>query len=149
MRSTTILSCLGALALIAGLCGGAKASDLADCANVKDDAERLACYDLLAKESLSQEGNETTADASDESAERKKIILRCREEMAEHGSALVRYCAEKDIAAYRALQRYPLEHRPFVERCAGEMSEYGWNMVKYCADKDIDAEQALSDMLTD
>ena len=101
MRSTTTLSCLGALALVAGLCGGAKASDLANCANVKDDAERLACYDLLARESLSQEAREGSANASDEAAEREKIISRCREEMGEHGSAMVKYCAEEDIAAYR------------------------------------------------
>ena len=149
MRSTTTLSCLGALALVAGLCGGAKASDLANCANVKDDAERLACYDLLARDSLSQEAREGSANASDEAAEREKIISRCREEMGEHGSAMVKYCAEEDIAAYRALQSYPAEFRPFVERCTREMGLYGWSMVKYCADEDIDAERALNDMLAD
>ena len=103
MRSTTTLSCLGALALVAGLCGGAKASDLANCANVKDDAERLACYDLLAKESLSQEARERSADASDEAAERNRIISRCREEMGDYGSAMVKACADQDIEAYQAL----------------------------------------------
>ena len=140
---------IGAFSLVAGLCGSAQASDLASCAQMKDDAERLACYDLLAEELLSPEAREATPDASDEAAEREKIISRCRGEMGEHGSAMVKYCAEKDIAAYRALQRYPAEHRSFVERCTGDMGEYGWNMVKYCADKDIDAEQALTDMLAE
>ena len=72
---------------------------------------------------------------SDGAAERQKIIARCREEMGEHGSAMVKYCADKDIAAYRALQSYSAELHPFVERCIGEMGSYGWSMVKYCADK--------------
>lgn len=149
MRSMILMAFAGVFSLVAGLCGSAQASYLASCAQVKDDAERLACYDLLAKELLSQEAREPTPDASDEAAEREKIISRCRDEMGEYGSAMVKYCAEKDIAAYRALQRYPVEHRSFVERCTGEMGEYGWSMVKYCADKDIDAEQALTDMLAD
>ena len=147
MRSTIAVSWLGALALAAGTCGGAEASDLASCAKVIDDGERLACYDLLAKESLSQETLEHSADASDEAAERKRIISRCREEMGEYGSAMVKYCAEEDIAAYRALQRYSPELRPFIERCTREMGPYGWNMVKYCADQDIDAERALNDLM--
>ena len=69
--------------------------------------------------------------------------------MGEHGSAMVKYCAEKDIAAYRALQRYAEELRPFIERCTREMGPYGWSMIKYCADKDIDAERALNDMMTE
>ena len=149
MRSMILMAFIGAFSLVAGLGVSAQASDLAYCAQMKDDAERLACYDLLAKELLSQEAREPTPDASDEAAERETIISRCRDEMGEHGSAMVKYCAEKDIAAYRALQLYPAEHRSFVEHCTEDMGEYGWNMVKYCADKDIDAEQALTDMLAD
>ena len=135
--------------MIAGLCGEAKSSDLATCANVKDDVERLACYDLLAKESQGEETGERSAAESNDAAERKIIVSRCREEMGEHGSAMVKYCAERDIAAYGALQRYPLELRPFIERCEHEMGPYGWSMVKYCADKDIDAERALGDLMAD
>ena len=149
MRSAVMLAFVGAFAVVAVSIGGVEASDLASCANVENDAERLACYDLLAKESLSPEAGEPSAKPSDEAAERQKIISRCREEMGEHGSAMVKYCADKDIAAYRALQSYSAELHPFVERCIGEMGSYGWSMVKYCADKDIDAERALSDMLVD
>ena len=130
-----------------GLCGGVEASDLANCANVKDDADRLACYDLLAKEPQGEEARERPAAESNEAAEREKIISRCREEMGEYGSAMVKYCAEEDIAAYRALQRFSAELRPFVERCTREMGRYGWSMVKYCADEDIDAERALNDLM--
>ena len=149
MRTTFAVSCLGALALVAGMCVGAEASDLANCANVKDDAQRLACYDLLAEESLSQEAPERSADASDEAAERKRIISRCREEMGEYGSAMVKACADQDIEAYQALGSYPVELRTFIDRCEKEMGRYGWSMVKACADQDIDAERALNDMMTE
>ena len=147
MRSTVLLTFVGGFFLAAALCDRSEASDLANCANVKDDTERLACYDLLAKESPGNQTSGPSTAESNQAAERERIIARCREDMGEYGSAMVKYCAEKDIAAYRALHHYPVEHRSFVERCTIEMGEYGWNMVKYCADKDIDAEQALSDML--
>lgn len=149
MRPAVLIAFIAAFALVAIQIDRAESSDLASCANVEDDAKRLACYDLLAKESLFQEDREPTAEPRDESAEREKIIERCRKEMGEYGSAMVKYCAEEDIAAYRALQRYPVEHSPFVERCIGEMGPYGWSMVKYCADEDIEAERALSDMMAE
>ena len=149
MRLMIFMAFVGAFSLVAGLGSSAQASDLASCAQVKDDAERLACYDLFAKELLPQEAREPTPDASDEAAEREKIISRCREKMSEYGSAMVKYCAEEDIAAYRVLKSYPTELHPFIERCIGEMGRYGWSMVKYCADEDIDAERALSDMLAE
>ena len=149
MRSALAMAFIGTLALAAGWCGGAEASDLASCANVRDDAERLACYDLLAKESLSQEAREGSANASDEAAERSRIISRCREEMGDYGSAMVKACADQDIEAYQALERYPVELRSFVDRCEREMGRYGWSMVKACADQDIDAERALSDMMAE
>ena len=126
MRSMIFMAFIGSFSLVAGLCGSVQASDLASCAQVKDDAERLACYDLLAKESLSQEAGEANADANAEAAEREKINSRCRREMGEYGSAMVKFCAEEDIVAYRALQRYPVEHRSFVQRCTREMGDYGW-----------------------
>ena len=147
MRSIVVMAFVGAFALVAFLIGGTEASDLASCAAVEDDAERLACYDLLAKETREESAGELPTAESDEAAERTRIISRCREEMGEHGSAMVKYCAEKDIAAYRALQRYAEELRPFIERCTREMGPYGWSMIKYCADKDIDAERALSDLI--
>ena len=76
MRSTTTVSCLGALALVAGLFGGANASDLASCAKVNDDAQRLACYDLLAKKSQGGEIDDRSAAESNEAAEREKNHLK-------------------------------------------------------------------------
>ncbi|MCY4478943.1 MAG: hypothetical protein OXB97_03520 [Rhodospirillales bacterium] len=116
---------------------------------MNDDAQRLACYDLLAKESLSQEVPESSADTSEEAAERKRIISRCREEMGEYGSAMVKACADQDIEAYQALASYSGELRTFIDRCEREMGRYGWSMVKACADQDIDAERALNDMMAD
>ena len=149
MKTTIAASCFGAFALVAGMFVGAEASDLANCANIKDDAQRLSCYDLLAEESLSQEAPERSAGAGDEAAERKRIISRCREEMGEYGSAMVKACADQDIEAHQALGSYPVELRTFIDRCEKEMGRYGWSMVKACANQDIDAERALNDMMTE
>ena len=149
MKSMISASFLGALALVLSLPGEVEASDLVRCASVEDDTQRLACYDRLAEETLANENREHAADADEEVAERNRIISRCRDDMGEHGSAMVKFCAEEDLAAYRSLQNYPVEHFPFVERCTSEMGRYGWSMVKFCADEDIDAERALSDMLAD
>ena len=101
------------------------------------------------EEFLSQGARERSANASDEAAERNRIISRCREEMGDYGSAMVKACADQDIEAYQALGRYPVELRSFVDRCEREMGRYGWSMVKACADQDIDAERALSDMMAE
>ena len=69
--------------------------------------------------------------------------------MGDYGSAMVKACADQDIEAYQALERYPVELRSFVDRCEREMGRYGWSMVKACADQDIDAERALSDMMAE
>ena len=149
MKSKITVSSLVALALVAGLYDGAEASDLATCTSVEDDLKRLACYDRLAEETLAREDRQRSAGSRDETAERERIVSRCREEMGPHGSAMVKFCVDEDLAAYRSLQRYPAELHPFVQRCEKEMGPYGWSMVKFCADEDISAERALNDMLAD
>lgn len=75
--------------------------------------------------------------------EREDIIARCRAQMGEYGSAMVKACADQDIEALNALAGYPEQAKPFIARCLRQMSEYGWSMVKACADQDIGAEKAL------
>lgn len=75
--------------------------------------------------------------------EREDIIARCRAQMGEYGSAMVKACADQDIEALNALAGYPEKAKPFIARCHRQMSEYGWSMVKACADQDIEAEKAL------
>ena len=149
MKLIVSAALLGALTLLTSLPGVAEASDLARCASVQDDMQRLACYDLLAKEAEAHRALERPEEADDEAAERERIVSRCRDEMGAHGSAMVKFCVDEDMAAYRALQRYSAELRPLVKRCEREMGPYGWSMVKFCADEDIDAEHALNDMLAE
>ena len=118
----------------------ATALDWMQCLTIESDAERLACYDLITAESASA-GHPNSS--NDWDAEKDMIISRCREEMEEHGSRMVKYCVDKDIAAYEQLVTYPSSHATFITRCIKEMGEHGWRMVKYCADKDIAAERAL------
>ena len=149
MKSMVVTAFVGSLFAVVALCDRTEASDLSTCANMKNDAERLKCYDVLAKETQREEADEHSTEQSNEAAERERIISRCREEMGEYGSAMVKYCAEEDIAAYRALRGYAAEFHQFVERCEREMGPYGWSMVKYCADEDINAERALNDLIAD
>jgi hypothetical protein len=73
----------------------------------------------------------------------QEIIMRCRTQMQEYGSAMVKACVDQDIAALRALNGYPTEHQAIVSRCYRQMKDYGYAMVKACADQDIQAEEAL------
>lgn len=75
--------------------------------------------------------------------ERENIIARCRKQMGEYGSAMVKACVDQDIEALNALASYPEKAKPFIARCQRQMAEYGWSMVKACTDQDIEAEKSL------
>lgn len=75
--------------------------------------------------------------------EKEDIIARCRKQMSEYGSAMVKACVGQDIEAANSLASYPAKAKPFISRCYGQMSEYGWSMVKACVDQDIEAEKSL------
>lgn len=75
--------------------------------------------------------------------EREDIIARCRAQMGEYGSAIVKACVDQDIEALNALASYPEKAKPFIDRCRRQMAEYGWAIVKACTDQDIEAEIAL------
>jgi hypothetical protein len=74
---------------------------------------------------------------------REDIIARCRKQMSEYGSAMVKACVDQDIEAANSLASYPAKAKPFISRCYAQMREYGWSMVKACVDQDIDAEKSL------
>lgn len=75
---------------------------------------------------------------------KEEIISRCRSQMSEYGSAMVKACVDQDIQAANALSKYPSKARPIIARCHEQMIEYGWAMVKACADQDIKAENELA-----
>ena len=75
---------------------------------------------------------------------RRSAIARCREAMGDYGSAMVKACADQDLAAYAALSRYS-GHQATINRCRRDMQSYGWAMVKACVDQDIESEQTLGD----
>ena len=118
--------------------GAVDASGWAHCASVKQDTERLACYDAMAAGTA-----ERRTLGSGRHSERDAMISRCRTQMGEYGSAMVKACVDQDSAAYKLLQTYPDDLSPFIQRCVKHMGEYGWSMVKACADQDIAAERAL------
>lgn len=77
-------------------------------------------------------------------SEKNEIVTRCRDSMEEHGAAMVKACADRDIAALNELNNYPQEYQPAIAQCMERMIEHGYAMVKACADRDIEAEKALS-----
>lgn len=76
---------------------------------------------------------------------KQEIIARCRSQMGEYGSAMVKGCVDMDIKALNALNKYPKKYEAIISRCAGMMEEYGYAMIKACADQDIKAEKELSE----
>jgi len=84
-----------------------------------------------------------TISSSSFAGEREEIIARCRQQMGDYGSAMVKACVDQDIEALNSLASYPDKAKPFIARCQRQMANYGWAMVKACADQDIKAEKAL------
>lgn len=85
----------------------------------------------------------TTISCPSFAGEREEIIARCRAQMSEYGSAMVKACVDQDIEALNAIASYPEKAKPFIARCHQQMAEYGWAMVRACTDQDIEAEKAL------
>lgn len=73
----------------------------------------------------------------------EEIISRCRSQMGEYGSAMVKACVDQDIKAADLLTRYPLEAKSLIARCHSQMGEYGWAITKACVDQDMEAEREL------
>lgn len=77
---------------------------------------------------------------------RKDILARCRSQMESFGASLVKVCADEELKAYNALNRYDSKHLPVIQRCKRQMlSLGGWTIVQVCVDEDIAAEKALED----
>lgn len=74
---------------------------------------------------------------------KRSIVDSCKKRMEQYGASIVKACADKDIAAFEALQGYPPRHSKVIEGCVRRMENYGYAIVKACADKDIAAQQAL------
>ena len=137
MKLKSLMLALTVAMMLLGL-RTASALDWERCETIKQDMERLACYDAL----MSKMKNRASSDVSRD--ERSAAISRCRTQMGEYGSAMVKACVDQDMAAYEALQGYPDDYAPLIERCVKQMGEYGWSMVKACTDQDIEAERALA-----
>lgn len=76
---------------------------------------------------------------------KSEIIDRCRTQMNQYGSTMVKACVDQDIEAVAVLSKM-IEERKYsaiINRCMGQMQSYGYNMVKACVDQDIEAEKAL------
>ena len=150
-----------AAGLLAALAAGPAYSESRDCSNLQkcamlsDDENRLACYDGLMRAATEGPGKPTKnlwgKDSKEEETDAQKKVLavvmeRCRREIQTYGSAMVKACVDRDLAAHRALMDYTSEHQSILARCSGDMAQYGWAMMKACADRDIDAERALKAM---
>lgn len=102
-------------------------------------ADRLACREAVADPVEGAEAAKATTD------ERSMIINRCLAQTGEFGAAMVRTCAERDLASYEALLAYPEACAPFVVRCAKRVGQHGWGMVKICVDGEIAGDQGQED----
>ena len=111
------------------------AADTESAAPGNQDMERRACLEAIDN----PVGEQAPAKATND--ERSKIINRCLAQAGEFGTAVVRACAEQDLASYEALLAYPEACAPFVVRCAKRVGQHSWGMVKICVDRDIGAEQ--------
>ena len=129
--------------IVASLAAPAYAADLSKCSDIADDAERLACYDGLAKAAAPAMGSQKE---HEEASIRNEIIDRCQTQLGSYGASMVKACVDQDLEAYERLQELNSAHQPIVDRCARQMGSFGWAMVLACAEQDIEADQVLKRM---
>ena len=144
MHPVRQLRSLAGLAVIAAAISviSIKTSAAADAGTPAADsqgAERLACLEATGNPVGDQEPQTATEE------ERSMIINRCLAQTGEFGAAMVRACAEKDLASFEALLAYPEACAPLVVRCAKRVGQHSWGMVKICVDKDIGREPGEED----
>ena len=76
---------------------------------------------------------------------KKEILERCRNQMKDYGTSLVKACVDQDLDAAEKLTNYPRDKSTseIVSRCEQTMSNHGWNLVKACVDQDMEANKEL------
>ena len=119
------------------------AADLSECAAISDDADRLACYDALAKAASPAA---TSQKEREKASIRNEIIDRCQTQMGSYGASMVKACVNQDLEAYEELQKLIPSQSSIIDRCARQMGSFGWSMVLACTEQDIEAAQALKRM---
>ena len=134
MNPFTPLPWVLGLALAASVAHGAETP-----AAGPQDTARRACLAAIADPAADQAPAKATSD------ERSLIINRCLAQAGEFGAAMVRACAEKDLASYEALLAYPEACAPFVVGCAKRVGRHGWGMVRTCVEREIAAHPAPED----
>lgn len=139
MKHFGIAACLVAAAFAAPV----SAVDLSKCSVIANDAERLACYDALAKAASPAA---TSQKEREEAFIRDDIIDRCQTQMGSFGASMVKACVDEDLRAYERLQMLVAPHKAIVDRCSSQMGSFGWSMVLACSEEDIEAERALKRM---
>lgn len=75
---------------------------------------------------------------------KKEIIDRCKSQMGQYGSAMVKACVDQDLDAVEKISLIPDEYKSTVARCMKQMRQYGFSMVNACAEQDIEADKSLS-----
>ncbi|WP_110947389.1 hypothetical protein [Pseudomonas bohemica] len=75
---------------------------------------------------------------------KKEIIDRCKSQMGQYGSAMVKACVDQDLEAVEKIGRIPDQYKSTVARCLKQMRQYGFSLVNACAEQDIEADKALS-----
>jgi hypothetical protein len=75
-----------------------------------------------------------------------EIIDRCRNDMGQYGSMMVKACVDQDMEAATELSKVPDRYKHILARCLRNMRQYGFMVVKDCVDQNIEAEEALPDV---
>ena len=77
---------------------------------------------------------------------KEEIMNRCKNQMGEYGSTIVKACVDQDIGAVISLSKLieTKKYDSIIFRCMNQMKDYGYIIVKACVDQDIQAEKDLS-----
>ena len=72
-----------------------------------------------------------------------EIINRCRNDMGQYSSMMVKACVDQDMEAAAELSKVPDKYTHILARCLRQMRQFGFTVVRDCVDQNVEAEEAL------
>jgi hypothetical protein len=77
-------------------------------------------------------------------SERGDIKDRCEKVAGKFGKDMIKACVQRDVDAWKALDKYPDDAAEIIEWCRQRRQDLGWKLVKSCSDRELAARERVA-----